>query len=751
MSVAPLRTHHRICPFCEATCGLRIETRGREVVSIRGADDDVFSAGFVCPKAVALRDLDADPDRLRAPQLRRGGRHEPASWDEAFEAVERGLRPLLAEHGNDALAIYLGNPTVHNPSLLLYASALSAVFKTRNRFSASSLDQLPKQLACGLMFGGALSVPVPDIDRCDYLLLLGANPVVSNGSLFTVPDFRGRVRRMRARGGALVVVDPRRSETAAIADRHLAIRPGTDALLLAAIGHTLFATGRVRLGRLAEWTRGVADVERALARFAPERVASRCGIPAPEIGRLARELSEAPRAAVYARLGTTATAFGTLASWFVDVLNVLLGQLDAPGGAMFPKAAAFQDNSEGPGGRGAGLRVHRHRSRVSGAPEVLGEFPSAVLAEETLTEGPGRIRALLTIAGNPARSAPNSARLERALAHLDFMVSVDPYLNATTRFADVILPPPSPLEQIHFDAVFPQLAYRNAARYSPRVFEPAPGALPEWQILLRLSGILLGQGPKADVAALDALAARVRVQAATRNAGSRIFGRDPEEILAALATRVGPERLVDLALRVGPYGDAFGARQGGLTLASLEAAPQGVDLGPLAPRIPEVLRTPSGAIELAPELLVADLARLEASLGEPPPELVLVGRRQLRTNNSWMHNLPVLAKGRLRCTLLVHPDDARARGLSDGGRARVRSRAGEVVATVEVSDEIARGVVSLPHGWGHGADGARLPLAARNPGVNSNRLADERELDPLSGTSVLNGIPVEIEPAPALR
>ncbi len=737
---------YRICPFCEATCGLELELRGREVAAIRGDAHDVFSAGFICPKAVALRDLDADPDRLRAPQIRRNGQHQPASWDEAFDAVESGLRPILDAQGPDALAIYLGNPTVHNTAAMLYANALQTAFRTRNRFSASTLDQFPKQVACALLFGSSTSVPVPDIDRCDYLLVLGANPLVSNGSLFTVPDFRGRARRLRERGGKLVVVDPRRSETAAVADRHLPIRPGSDAFLLAAIARLLFSEGRVRLGRLAEWCEGLEPLAAALAPFEPERVAPRCGVPVAEIQRLARELSQAPRAAVYGRIGTTTTAFGTTASWLIEVLNTLTGNLDREGGVLFPKAAAFAANTQGRPGRGSGVKLHRHRSRVSAAPEVLGEFPAAVLAEEIETPGPGQVRALLTIAGNPARSAPNSARLERAFAGLEFMVSVDPYLNETTRHAQVILPGPSPLEQSHFDVVFPQFGYRNAARYSPPVFEMPPEALPEWQILLRLTGILLKQGPKADIAALDELAARLRVQGAVGALGSPIHGRAPEEILAALAPRRGPERLIDLALRTGPFGDGFGAREG-LTLAALEAAPHGVDLGPLEPRLPEVLRTPSGKLELAPELLLADLERLESQLGEPQPELVLIGRRQLRSNNSWMHNLPVLAKGHPRCTLLVHPEDAAKRGLRDGTAARLRSRAGELVATVELSEGIAPGVVSLPHGWGHDAAGARLAVAAANPGVNSNLLADEHALDPLSGTSVLNGIPVELAAA----
>jgi anaerobic selenocysteine-containing dehydrogenase len=740
-------THYHQCTICEAACGLELEVSGREVVSIRGDAEDVFSRGFVCPKGAALRELDADPDRLRHPLVRREGVHVPVSWDEAFEAIDRGLRPVIEQHGNDAVALYLGNPVAHSTALGLYIQAVLTGFRSRNRFSASTVDQFPKMVASGLMFGAALSVPVPDIDRTRFLLVLGANPIASNGSLFTVPDFRGRARRLRERGGRLVVVDPRRSETAAIADEHIAIRPGTDALLLAAMAHTLFAEDRVSLGRLAEWTNGVDEVRSAVAAFAPELVAERCGVTAPVIRRLARELAAADGGCVYGRIGTTTTEFGTTASWLVDVLNVLAGQLDRPGGAMFPKAAAFASNTRGKSGVGGGIALHRHRSRVRGAPEVFGEFPCACLAEEIETPGAGQIRALITVAGNPTVSNPNTQRLTRALESLDFMVSVDIYLNETTRHADVILPGLSPLEQSHYDVPFPQLSVRNWARYSPPVFEPPLGAPEEWQVLLRLLGVLLGQGPKPDVDALEALVIGLQVQSLVRAKGSPIEGREPAEILAALAPRVGPDRLVDLALRTGPYGDRFGANPDGLTLDRLAAAPHGIDLGPLAPRIPELLRTPSGRIELAPELLLVDMGRLAESLEQPAPELLLVGRRHVRSNNSWMHNLPMLAKGPARCTLQLHPDDAAARGLAHGDEARVTSRVGSVVVAVEVTDAIRPGVVSLPHGWGHDEPGTRLTVAGVRPGANSNVLTDELALDPLSGTSVLNGIPVEVRAA----
>jgi anaerobic selenocysteine-containing dehydrogenase len=744
-------THYRICPLCEATCGLEIESRDREVVSIRGDANDVFSHGYVCPKGAALRELDADPDRLREPRIRRNGQLEPASWDEAFEEIQRRLRPILEEHGNAALGFYLGNPSVHNTALMLYGQVLMRGFRTPNVYSASTVDQIAKQLAGGLMFGTSMSVAVPDIERCDYLLMLGANPMASNGSLFTVPDFRGRLRRLQERGGRLVVMDPRRSETAALADRHLFIRPGSDALLLAAWVHTLFDEGLTRPGRLADLSNGIEDLESAVLPFAPERVTAACGIGAETIREIARELAAAERAAVYGRIGTTTTAFGTTASWLVDVLNLLTGNLDREGGAMFPMAPAFAANTRGESGVGSGIRVHRRRSRVRGAPEVLGEFPVACLAEEIETEGEGQIRALITVAGNPTLSAPDGEHLSRALGSLEFMISLDLYLNETTRHADVILPGLSPLEVPFFDPVFAQLAVRNQARFSQRVFEPPAGAPEEWQTLLRLLGVLLGQGPKPDVEALDDLAVSLQVKAAVGDPSSPIHGREADEILAALAPRRGPERLVDLALRTGPYGDHFGSRPEGLSLSKLLEHPHGIDLGPLAPRLPESLRTPSGRIEAAPEILVRDLDRLEASLASAPRDgLLLVGRRHVRSNNSWMHNLPMLEKGPFRCTLLVSPTDARRYALEDGGMARVSSEAGSLLVPVEVTDAMMPGVVSIPHGWGHDRPDARLRVAARRPGVNSNVLTSERDLDPLSGTAVLNGIPVRVEPAPGL-
>jgi anaerobic selenocysteine-containing dehydrogenase len=725
------RTAFRTCPFCEATCGLAVTVRGDTVAKVRGDADDVFSHGFLCPKGVALQDLHEDPDRLRTPLVRgRGGALMPASWDEALGVVAERLPPLLEAHGRDATAVYIGNPAAHGLAALLYGRVLLKALGSKSVFSASTVDQRPKEIAAALMFGTGLSVPIPDVDRTLHLLMLGANPLASNGSLMTAPDMRGRLRALRARGGKLVVVDPRRSRTAEEADEHHAIRPGTDALLLFALVGVLFDEGLARPLELAD---GVAQVEALAQPFSPEAVAPATGIAAGEIRRMARELAAAPAAAVYGRIGTTTQEFGTLASWLVDVLNVLTGNLDRPGGAMFPLAAAGQRNASGQPGRGRETKLGRWRSRVRGLPESLGELPVAALAEEIDTPGEGQVRALITLAGNPARSTPNSGRMERALASLDLYVAIDIYVNESTRHADVILPAPSPLERSHYDLALYQLAVRNVANYSPPVLPPDPGQPDEWETLLRLAGIAAGQGVLGDVGPLDDLVASEL---------ARREGADVDALLGAVAPRTGPERLLDVLLRCGPYD---------LTLADLEAAPHGIDLGAPAPRLPGVLRTPSGRVELAPAPIVADVARLRAALARDhdPHALVLVGRRQLRSNNSWMHNLPRLASGPERCTLHVHPDDAARLGLADGEPAEVRSRTGRVHAPVEVTDAVMAGVVSLPHGWGHDAPGARLEVAAVRPGVNANTLADEELVDALSGNAVLNGIPVAVAPVRA--
>ncbi|EJL85692.1 anaerobic dehydrogenase, typically selenocysteine-containing [Polaromonas sp. CF318] len=736
-------THHRICPLCEACCGLELKVKAGKVISIRGHEADVFSAGYICPKGVALKDLHEDPDRLRTPLIKRDGVFVEASWDEAFEEINRRLPPLIAAHGKDSVAVMAGNPTSHKAGLLLYFPRLVRALGSRNVYSASTLDQMPKQLASGLMFGNWLSVAVPDISRSDFVLMLGANPLASNGSLWTVPDFKGKAKALQARGGKLVVVDPRRTETAAMADEHHFIRPGGDMFFLLGLLHTVFAEKLAHPGRLAEHLNGLAELEAAVAPFDAGTVAARCGIGADTIRSLARTLAGTPRAAVYGRIGTCTQEYGTLASWLIDVLNAVTGHLDEIGGVLFPKAAAFAANTAGRPGSGKGVTTGRHHSRVSRAPEVLGELPATCLAEEIETAGPGQVKAFISIATNPVLSVPNGERLSRALDQLDFMVSLDIYLNETSRHADVILPGPSPLEDMHYDVVFTQFSWRNHARYSAPVFARADGQPDEWETLTRLTGILQGKGIGTSAVDLDDIQFAQDTQ--------RLFGEHSAAVVHAVSGLKGTERLLDVALRSGPYGDGFGRKPEGLTLAkakSMSGALGGMDLGELAPRIPEILRTPSGKVELAPPSLLADLARPAADLLRPVPDLVIVGRRDVRSNNSWMHNLPLLAKGPLRCTALVHPQDAARFGLADGAIARISSSkvAGprHIEAQVQLSESMMPGVVSLPHGWGHGQPGTRLSLAAERPGANLNALLDEQWRDPLSGNAVLSGIPVTI-------
>jgi anaerobic selenocysteine-containing dehydrogenase len=715
-------TAHVTCPLCEATCGLAVTIEGDRVIGVRGDRADAFSNGFICPKGASLGALHHDPDRLRSPMVKRDGDWVAVSWDEAFAEIDARLSPIIAERGRDAVAVYAGNPSVHNTSTALYGPVLYKALGTKNFYTAGTVDQVPKHFSAGYMFGHPLTIPVPDLDHTQHLLLLGANPLVSNGSLMTAPDARGRLKSIQRRGGKIIVVDPKRTRTAELADEHHAIRPGTDALLLFAMVHVLFADGLVDLRRLAGHISGLDEV-RTLARpFTPEAVAPITGLAVRNIRRMTHELATAERAAVYGRLGTTTQAFGTLASWLVDVLNVLTGNLDRVGGAMFPLAAAGQTNATP--GRRRGFVSGRWRSRVRGLPEVIGELPVATLADEILTPGEGQVRALITVCGNPCLSTPNAGRLTEALPQLDFMMSLDVYLNETSRHADVILPGPTALQRVHYDIALYQLAVHNVANWTPATL---PTDLPqEWQTLLRLTGIVTGQGPNADIAALDDFVA----SEAARRAGVDV---------ALAAGRTGPARLVDLMLRAGPYD---------LTLADLEAAPHGIDLGPLQSRIPDVLGTPSGLIELAPEAITVDVPRLRAELDRVPNgQLLLIGRRQLGSNNSWMHNLEPLVRGQNRCTVQVHPDDAGRLGIVDGGIAVVRSRAGKIEVPIEVTDAIRPGVVSIPHGWGHDADGIRASVAAAHAGANTNLLADDTLLDALSGTAVLNGIPVEIEPA----
>ena len=727
-------------------CGLEIDVRDGRVAGIRPDRKDVWSKGYICPKGAVLGDLHHDPDRIRQPMVRDGERWREADWNEAFQVVADRLHPVIEQHGINAVTAYVGNPTAHNFSLSRYVGAFMPMSTLPSIYSAGTVDQWPKNLSSALMYGGMWTIPTPDLDRTDHLLVLGANPSASQGSLLAAADILGRFDAILKRGGKIVVVDPRRTATAKHASEWLPIRPGTDAALLAAMVHVLFEEGLAKPGPLADRAAGIDAVEKLCQPFSPERVQAACAVPAETIRRLTRELAAAPSAAVYGRIGTCNQEFGTLASWLVDVLNVLTGNLDRPGGSMFSNPIAWSLTSIHPPDQPPGFAFGRWRSRVRGAPEVLGQVPISCLAEEIATPGEGQIKALITIAGNPAISAPDAGKLQEALPLLDCMIAVDNYRNETTRHADVILPGLSPLEQPHYDELLWSWAVRNAGNYSDAVFPPEPGRLAEWEILLKLAAITSGAQPdEVDTDVLDDLYFGGLVGVVTGDPASPLHGRDATEIVGATRGR-GPDRLLDFTIRSGPYGDHYGAKEGGLTLASFKEQPHGIDMGALKPRLEEILRTPSGKIELAPDYIVADLPRLEARLDRTDDQLVLVSRRDLRSNNSWMHNLEKLVRGRERCTLLIHPDDAERTGLTSGMQARVSSEAGAIVAPVEVTDEMMPGVVCLPHGWGHDVDGIQLEVATRFAGVNNNLIAPGELVDIPSGNAIVNGIPVAVAP-----
>lgn len=687
---------------------MEIKVSGDQIVSIKGDMNDPLSRGHICPKAVALQDLHADPDRLRRPVKRvrvAGGedRFEPISWEEALDTVAEKLVQTSRDHGVDAIGIYMGNPSVHNYGMMTHQGNLFRHFRTRNRFSATSVDQLPHHLVALWLYGHKLMLPIPDIDRSDYFLMLGANPMASNGSIWTVPDVGKRIKALRRRGGKLVVVDPRRTETAAVASEHIAIRPGSDALWLLALLNCLFEEQLVKLGQLEDFTLGLPEVAEQIADFTAERVSPATGIDAATTRRIARELAAADAGICYGRMGVSTQRFGTLCQWTIQLINIATGNLDRPGGSLFTSPALDQLASIGRGG------FARDRSRVRGLPEFDRELPAVAMAEEILTEGPGQIRALFTGAGNPVLSTPNGRQLDTAFQELDFMVSLDPYINETTRHADIILPPTSPLEHDHYDITFHLFAMRNTVRYNQPVFNKPRGALHDWEIFVAL--------------------------------GERVANLLGVTAIAGVA----PEQMIDFGLQAGPYGEAQGSEHA-LSLARLKENPSGIDLGPLQSQLPGRLFTADKKIHCDAALPLADLQRLSDSLTEKTAtaDLLMIGRRHVRSNNSWMHNFHRLVKGKGRCTLQMHPDDLASRQLADGDWVCVSSRVGEVNVQVESSSDMLQGVVSLPHGWGHDRSGINMQIASRHAGVSCNDLTDELYIDELSGNAAVNAVPVVI-------
>ncbi|AWN22255.1 dehydrogenase [Deinococcus irradiatisoli] len=689
-------TYYRACNLCEAICGLQLTVRAGQVVDVRGDPDDPLSRGHLCPKGAVIADIHTDPDRLKRPLRRDGDTWTELGWDEALNEVAARLREVQARHGQHSVAVYQGNPSVHNSGTLLSAGGFVRALGSRSRFSATSMDQLPHHFAAAEMFGHPLLLPIPDIDRSDYFLMLGANPLASNGSIMTAPGMASRLKAVRQRGGKVVLIDPRRTESAAYADEHHFIRPGSDALLLLAFLNVIFAEQLDRPGRLAEFTDGLEELQTAAVPFTPERVAPVTGLDAPTIRRLAREFAAAPRGVAYGRIGLSLQAFGGLCQWLLNALNLVTGHLDAPGGAMWPRPA-FDLLMRAKKGETYHGRWH---SRVRGLPEFDGELPVAALAEEFTTPGEGQLRALVTIAGNPVLSTPDGARLDEALADAELVVSVDPYLNATTRRAHYILPPAVGLETRHYDVVFHHFAVRNTARLSDPIFPIGEDQRYDYQIFEGLRQRLSGEG-----------------------------GSTPDERLE-LGLKHGPRRT---------------------SLTELRASPHGTDYGPLEPCLPERLLTAGGRLHAAPAPMLADLPRLEALLGAEVPGLVLIGRRQLRSNNSWMHNVPRLMRGPERCTLMLSEVDAARLGISDGQAVEVRSRVGAVTVPAELTDTLMPGVVSLPHGFGHGKAGVRLRTAQARPGVSYNDLTDPAALDELTGNSAAGGLPVTVKPVAAVQ
>ena len=700
-------------------CGVEIRHRGSEIVSIRGDEADPFSRGHICPKALALKDVHEDPDRLRRPVRREGDTWREISWDEALDETAKRLLAIQRAHGSEAVASYFGNPQVHSYSGLMGGARLLRALRSRNRYSATSVDQLPHHLVSWLLYGHQLMIPIPDLDRTQFLLVLGANPVVSNGSLMTAPDVAQRMKALRARGGRLVVVDPRRTETAALADTHLFVRPGSDALLLLALLQVIFAEGLAAPGRLTDSLVGLEALRTICDEWTPERVAGPTGIDAAHIRQLAREFAASPAAVCYGRMGVSTQAFGALSQWLIQLLNIVTGNLDREGGAMFTSPAL--DTRRSGVGFGTPGSFAKRKTRVRGLPEFSGEYPVAALAEEILTPGKDQIRGLVTAAGNPVLSTPNGSQLSAALPQLEFMVSIDFYINETTRHAHLILPPTFALERDHFDLVFHMLAIRNTVKYCKPLFPRQADQRHDWEICEGLA--------------------------------SRLESLDPARrppTLARLASRwLTPKRSIALGIRTGERGAGWNPLSGGLTLGRIAREPHGIDLGPLQPCLPQRLWSRDKRIELVPALLRDDLHRLAATFTGVPTDtprgserMSLIGRRDLRTNNSWLHNSQRMVKGPPRCTLQIHPTDAASRLLTDGAVAVVRSRTGTVRVPVEVTDALMPGVVSLPHGWGHALPGVKLRIARAHAGVSANDLTDERHIDALSGNAALNGVDV---------
>ena len=720
-----VETHIRTCSLCEAMCGLKIEHEGGKVISVKGNPDDVHSFGHICPKGVAIQDLHTDPDRLRHPVKRDGDRWTRISWDEALDTVAQGLVTAQQQHGNNAVAIYWGNPIVHNFDALLSVGSIKRCLKTQNNFSAASVDILPSELTQYLMYGSTFLYTIPDIDRTDYMLMLGANPAVSNGSLWSAGDIKKRMKLLTGRGGKITLIDPRRTETARYATSHHFIKPGADAVFLLAVLRIIFEKGLSNPGRLTEWLKDWDSIEPLSKAFSLGEAAAVTGIAAVDIETIAVDFATADSAICYGRMGVSTQAYGGLCHWLMQVINIATGNFDRAGGMMFA-TPAFDLPANTP--RGSHGTYH---SRVRGLPETAGALPVVALAEEMLTPGEGQIKAFLCNAGNPVLSTPNGKQLERALDGLDFMAAVDFYINETTCKADIILPPIGILEHGNYDALFNLMAVRNISKYTGAMVKPAKDTRGEWQIY---------QG----------LVQRINHLKGKKTPLKARLGTGIKKLFPYLASSTF---ILDIGLRLGPYGKGFLPFKKGLSLARLRRAPNGIDLGPLKPSLPRRLFTKDKMINAAPKVFTDDIARLRSDFDGTPPDpafpMLLIGRRDVRTNNSWMHNSQRMVRGKDRCTVMLHPDDATAYGIKAGESVTITTRVGSIKAAAEITDTICPGVISIPHGWGHGRQGVRLGVAATVPGVSVNDITDEMAADKVSGTAAFNAVPVSIAPAEA--
>jgi anaerobic selenocysteine-containing dehydrogenase len=757
-------THYRTCNLCEAMCGLKIQTSAGKIVSIKGDPSDPLSRGHICAKAVALQDLHEDPDRLRQPMKRTRSGWQEISWKEAFNTVEQQIKSIQYSYGNDAVGFYAGNPNTHNHGSILSLLPFLKALKTKNRFSATSNDQLPHMLVNLKMFGHQGLFPIPDIDHTDLFICIGGNPLASNGSLMTAPDIKARLKAIQRRGGKVIVIDPRHTETAALADQHLFIKPGSDALLLLAMLNVIFEEGLTCPGRLSPYLEDIGLLEIACAAYSPRSVAAATGVAAKDIRALALQLAAADRGVIYSRMGTSTQQFGTLSTWLVYCLNILTGKLDKRGGVMFTRPAVdivelgAMANQQG--------HFDRYRSRVRKLPEFSDELPSATMADEILTEGKGKIRAMITSAGNPVLSSPNGKELDRAFASLDFMVSIDFYLNETTRHANIILPPTGPLEHSHYDVVFNMVSIRNTTKYSPALFTAPAGSKHDWEIFLELTKRLSARdlpsrlGAELHYQSIKQLGIDGLLDLMLRSGpyGARLKTADAiiKPLAQAVCNALPASHPLHKLLAMGPYGESTQHLSKGLSIDVLRQHPHGLDLGPLQPCLPERIYHTDKRIRIAPKLFLKDLNRLNSHFGlhhktpakvkeQATDTLLLIGRRDIRSNNSWLHNSHRLVKGKNRCTLLLHPEDATRLKITTGQAVKLKSAIGELVLAAEIDPAIMPGVVSMPHGWGHNRTGTQLSIAQTKAGESMNDITDHYLIDALSGTSVLNGIEVMVE------